>query len=148
MENKIDYLEIINPGISKSAVSWHMEHSLLTMNLIIKAIESSNPNEYENKFSLAKLYVFTFRKIPRGRIQAPKRVMPTSTIVPEALKNHFKISYDSIAKLNTLQANNYFEHPFFGKLNLKPAIKFLEIHTKHHLDIINDILKTAKENKF
>jgi len=43
--------------------------------------------------------------------------------------------------LKTLPKDRYFEHPFFGKLKLKQTINFLEIHTMHHLDIIEDIKK-------
>jgi hypothetical protein len=56
------------------------------------------------------------------------------------LKDSIAKAKENIASLASAQKNHYFEHPYFGKLNLKPTIKFLKIHTKHHLKIINDIL--------
>jgi hypothetical protein len=38
--------------------------------------------------------------------------------------------------------DHFFEHPYFGKLKLKETIRFLEIHTTHHLSIIEDIVIT------
>lgn len=35
----------------------------------------------------------------------------------------------------------FFKHPYFGNLNVKDAIKMLKLHTRHHIDIINDIIK-------
>jgi hypothetical protein len=47
---------------------------------------------------------------------------------------------EKIKELTGLHPNSFFVHPFFGKLNLKATIKMLEIHTKHHIYIINDII--------
>ena len=143
LENKMEYSAVLNPGISTSSVGWHIHHILLTSNLIIAAIGKSNPAEYKSKFTFAKFYVFTFNKIPRGRVQAPKSVTPVVSFSKEDIKNNFISCYSFIKKLPSLKENHFFEHPFFGHLNLKPAMKFLEIHTKHHLSIIDDILKSA-----
>jgi len=68
-------------------------------------------------------------------------VQPQPNFNAETLKIHIAATKEKIKTLESLQRNHYFIHPFFGKLNLKPAIIFLRIHTKHHIHIINDILK-------
>lgn len=144
LEDKIEYSTISNHKISKSSVGWHIEHALLTTNLIINAIAKSNPAKYKSKFSFAKLFVFTFKKIPRGKAQAPSSVTPVESFTIEGIKNNFITCHNLMKKLSSLNDDNFFEHPFFGQLNLKPSVKFLKIHTKHHLSIINDILKSTK----
>ena len=67
--------------------------------------------------------------------------MPTATFNEDEVKKDIDLLKDRLDVLNTLQPNNYFTHPYFGQLNLKAAIKILNLHTKHHITIINDIIK-------
>jgi hypothetical protein len=140
LESKIPNLEDYNPEISKSNVGWHIEHILLTIKMIIEAVEKSNPADYTWSFKLSRIVVFTMNKIPRGRAKAPKVVVP-KTYDEQTLLDHLKIVTLKIQGLENMSSDKYFEHPYFGNLRLKKTIKFLEIHTKHHLEIINDILK-------
>ena len=142
LETAIPKHELADPATSKSSVGWHIEHSLLTIDAIIHALEKSEPGNYDWRFNFRRTFVFTINKIPRGRAQAPKRVQPQTEINFDSLKIHLINSTENLKKLDTLKPNNYFEHPFFGKLNLKPTIKFLAIHTRHHLDIIDDIIQS------
>lgn len=85
----------------------------------------------------------TMKKIPRGRGKSPEVVQPKGNITKEDLFNHLEITKIKIKGLEHLSRDNYFEHPFFGKLKLKDTICFLEIHTKHHLEIIEDIINKS-----
>jgi hypothetical protein len=140
LESKIPNLEDYNPEISKSNVGWHIEHILLTIKMIIEAVEKSNPADYTWSFKLSRIVVFTMNKIPRGRAKAPKVVVP-KTYDEQTLLEHLKIVTLKIQGLEKMSSDKYFDHPYFGNLRLNKTIKFLEIHTKHHLEIINDIIK-------
>ena len=144
LENKIPQQKVVNNTVSKGSVGWHIEHTLLTFNLIIEALKKSNPADYKWKFSFTKLLVFTMNKIPRGKAKAPSVVQPKNDFDTNSLKRHVINAKEKLKELDSLQSNNYFGHPFFGKLNLKPSKKFLVIHTQHHLNIINDIVKSEK----
>jgi hypothetical protein len=109
-----------NQAISEVAVGWHLEHSLLVIKQITATVAQSEPKLYKSKFNTARFFVFLSKTIPR-----------------ESLKN----TYQAVTYLKDCEANQYFMHPFFGQLNKKQTIKFLEIHTEHHLKIIRDILK-------
>jgi len=140
LETKIPNLEDYNPTVSKSNVGWHIEHILLTIKMIIEAVEKSNPANYTWSFKLSRIVVFTMNKIPRGRAKAPKVVVP-KTYDEQTLLEHLKIVTLKIQGLENMSSDKYFDHPYFGNLRLNKTIKFLEIHTKHHLEIINDIIK-------
>ncbi|MBI2722499.1 MAG: DinB family protein [Bacteroidetes bacterium] len=140
LENTLPQQHIQNLAVSGSSVGWHIEHILLTNNAIINALKNSEPTKYKPSFRFSKLLVFVTGKIPRGRAKAPKVVTP-ALFNTESLTAHINYGKDKIQELKTLSPSAYFTHPFFGDLKLKDTIKFLEIHTKHHLNIIKDILR-------
>jgi hypothetical protein len=140
LETKIPNLEDYNHTVSKSNVGWHIEHSLLTIERIIEAVQKSNPDNYKWSFKLSRILIFTMNKMPRGRAKAPKVVVP-NTYDKQTLLEHLKTVTLKIQELENISPDKYFDHPFFGNLKLKKAVKMIEIHTNHHLEIINDILK-------
>ena len=140
LESKIDKLESINLSVSTSSVGWHIEHSLLVINVVIDDLQKSNPENYKWKFNFNRMIVFTLNMIPRGRAKARSIVTP-KIYNSETLKAHLQITKETIKKLIMITHDNYLTHPSLGHLKLKDTIKFLNIHTRHHLKIINDILK-------
>jgi Protein of unknown function (DUF1569) len=145
LKTKVPDYETINQKISQTAVWWHIEHSLLTLNRITDNLLHSNPAEYKWKFNFIRMAVLAMKKIPRGKAKSPEVVQPKGNIDKNYLLAHISETGSKIKELKTLSKDNYFEHPFFGKLKLQQAINFLEIHTKHHLEIINDIIKKQRE---
>ena len=141
LENHISNLDKTNFKVSNSTVGWQIDHCLLVINGIIEQLEISNPNEFQPKWNFPKFMVFTMGKIPRGKAKAPKVVIPTRVATQEDLKAKLELAKNNILKLNSFSENLFFKHPFFNHLNVKQTKKFLVIHTKHHLKIIEDILK-------
>jgi hypothetical protein len=141
LEEKIPTMDIENTNISTAKVGWHIQHSLLVINSIINGLKQSDPTSYSWKFNLNRTFIWTIGKIPRGKGKAPKVVIPKEEITNALLLESLAKAKENIASLVSAHKNQYFLHPYFGHLNLKPTIKFLKIHTKHHLDIINDIVK-------
>ena len=143
LEKQISNYEKLQTSISTGSIGWHIEHALLVFETIITAVENSEPSLYTSSFKMNKFIVFTLNKIPRGRAKAPKVVQPVGELIPEKMRQLVEIVTEKIKGLPKLQKNHHFPHPFFGNLNLKETIKFLKIHTNHHLKIINDILKSS-----
>ena len=140
LESKIEFFESTNQLISKSTVGWQIDHSLKVINAIIDTLKKSNPSNYKSNFNFKRIVVFAINSIPRGKANAPKTVRTNDEIFKQDLESQIEISKKLVTQLYTLQKNNNFLHPYFGILNLKQSIKFLKIHTHHHLKIINDIL--------
>ena len=136
---KQDKLDV---AVSKSPVGWHIEHSLLTINAIVNALQQSNPENYKWSFNIIRVIVLTIKKIPRGKGKAPAIVQPKDYNTA-TLAAHIQGTKEKIAELQNISPNQYFQHPFFGHIKLKKTIAFLKIHTQHHLSIINDIAKNS-----
>jgi hypothetical protein len=141
LESNLESKDAFNSKVSHEDVSWHIAHSLKVIYNIIKVLQNSNPEDYRWKFNRNRSFVYLFNSIPRGRGKAPKSVLPTEDLSKEFLQSEFKKVRQSILELDNLDAKSNFIHPYFGQLNLKQTKKFLAIHTKHHLKIIDDIIK-------
>lgn len=141
LESKIPFLETTNQEISRTNVGWHIEHCLLTISGVTNFLVQSNPKDYKWNFSLIRILVLFRKKIPRGRAKAPKLVIPDDNLTQESLQTHVSRTRNAIKELGLLSKDHYFKHPYFGNLKLEQTICFLEIHTQHHLSIIDDIEK-------
>lgn len=139
LATRIPQQDVVRMHVSKSTVGWHIEHSLLTINIIIEEVKKSNPINYKWSFKLSRVLVFAMKKIPRGRAKAPKIVAPLK-FDEKSIKEHLELTKSNLQGIKTINSNKYFNHPFFGDLKLDKTLKFIEIHTNHHLAIIHDIL--------
>jgi hypothetical protein len=141
LESKIASKDSINPLVSTSNVSWHIAHSLKVINAIAETVKISNPEEYQWRFNFSRSLINILGFIPRGKGKAPKAVVPTDVQTSEQLREALQTAKQMLLELEHLDGKSHFMHPYFGQLNLKQTKKFLAIHTKHHLKIIDDILK-------
>ena len=142
LENNIDRKDVFNRQVSQVDVSWHLAHSLKVIHNIIKVLQSSNPDDYRWRFNRSRSFVYFINFIPRGKGKAPKAVIPAEEISKEELNKDIATVRQLLEELQHLDAKSNFTHPYFGQLNLKQTRKFLAIHTKHHLKIIEDIIRS------
>ena len=140
LSQKIAFSTKLNKEVSKKDVSWHIDHSLIVIINVCDFLQKSNPNNYKPTFNLIKSGVLLTGVIPRGKGRIPKAIINEEKITLEQLNEAIQKAIDRINNLKNLPKNSNFKHPYFGFMNLKTSIKFLRIHTNHHLKIINDIL--------
>ena len=140
LESFIKDQQKVNPAISAGSIGWHIEHCLLTIDIVIEALRQSVPEEYQPKFHLWKNIVMTSKIIPRGRAKAPRSVRPANDLSTESLFRHVVNCRGQLNVFKTLERNHHFLHPYFGQMNSNQAVKFLRIHTRHHLKIIKEIV--------
>ena len=139
LESHIVDFKKTNVAISQSSIGWHIDHSLMVINGIIDQLKKSNPEQYKWQFNWNRIFIQSINKIPRGKAKAPKVVQPLEPATATLLISKLEIAKNSLVDLETLNANSYFTHPYFGDLNLKKTLWFLNLHTNHHLKIIKDI---------
>ena len=135
----IIYAEKSNSSISSVNVGWHIEHSLLVIMKIIESVCKSDPKKYKWSFSFIRTIVFLRKRFPRGKGIAPDVVKPKQTEKTD-FDELFTKAKIAIEDLKNANPNQFFLHPVFGNLNRKNTFTMLEIHTKHHIEIIKDII--------
>jgi hypothetical protein len=130
-----------NTEVSQVDVAWQLDHVLKTINRITEVLEASNPDNYKSSLNAGRVLTLTGGYIPRGIAQSPKIVRPPEVIWTVDLYHQVQEAQANIDLLNRLSEDSYFEHFAFGLMNKSQTIRFLEVHTKHHLKIVRDILK-------
>ena len=141
IESLISQRDRYDPKISSSDVAWHLDHMIKVINNVYDTVKHSNPKDYKSDINLGRTLIFTIGKIPRGRAKSPTSVLPPENIITEALHRQLEMAKQNAAAFDSLDIDQYFKHFGFGMLNKEKTKRFLEIHTNHHLSIIEDILK-------
>ncbi|MDO5972211.1 DUF1569 domain-containing protein [Flavivirga aquimarina] len=129
-----------NPIVSKANVGWQLDHTLKIINRVCESLEQSNPKYYKKDFNAIRSILFLFCYIPRDRVKAPKVVIPPDLISTIDLQAQLNDAKKHLNNIELLDKNAHFKHFIFGMLPKIKTLRFLEIHTKHHLKIVNDIL--------
>jgi hypothetical protein len=141
IEKNIPFKNEINHNISKTSVGWHLDHTIKVINTVSAKTIDSNSKNYISKFNFKQWVIFKLGFFPRGKAKAPKVVLPPEKILEADIMAQLEHAYSNLKILELLPENAFFEHHLFGMLSKKETLRFLKIHTNHHLKIINDILK-------
>jgi len=135
--------DALNPKVSKVDVAWHLDHILKTVIVVCKSLEVSKPEDYKSNFNLTRTMIYLWGDFPRGVAKAPRVVRPPDVIRTEDLHLQIATAKAGLKTIQGLDENAHFEHPYFSIINKKQSIRFLKIHTRHHLRIVRDIIKNT-----
>lgn len=140
IEAFIPHFRVVNASVSKVSVGWQLDHSLKVINGVLNTMAHSNPKHYNRNFNLRRIILFSLNYIPRGKAKSPKIVLPPETILKEDLEKQLHTAKRLIDGIGTLDEAHHFKHFIFGTLSKKQTLRFLRLHTHHHLKIVQDIL--------
>ncbi len=141
----IQFRDSRDTKVSKVPVVWHLDHILKVINRTYYILEKSDRTLHQKRFSWIRTHSFALRRISRGKEQSLASFLPPDIIKTEDLLLQLELARKNICDLKTLDEHSNFIHPVFGQLNKKQSKRFLEIHTKHHLKIVKDILKSDRK---
>jgi hypothetical protein len=141
IEDYIEFKDRKNLKVSKATVGWHLDHSLKVLNNVLVSLKESNSENFSPHFNLKRNIILMLGVFPRGKVKSPKRVLPPEIIEKEEIENQLNQVIKKLESINIIEKEQFFTHPIFKDLNKKQTIRFLQIHTNHHLKIIKDILK-------
>ena len=141
IESLLPKIEVRNGKVSKASVGWHLEHLLLILNSSLKGLTMTDPEDYKPKFSLKKYVFLNFGLIPRGKIRAPKQFFPLEVPTQESTLKLINLAKDRLKAAKELSEKSFITHPFLGDFDKQTTLRFLWLHSNHHLKIVHDILK-------
>ncbi|MGI8906708.1 MAG: DinB family protein [Candidatus Sumerlaeaceae bacterium] len=135
---------------SQWSVQQHIEHLALAGEVMLTRIESSVGLPPEQQVTKGKLkpigrLILTLHRIPRGKGKAPDFTLPrgTQTELLRQRLERLKTRIDGVAsRLDDVKVSKHrTTHPVLGDFTPSQWLRFLKIHQKHHLDIIQEIEK-------
>lgn len=95
--------------------------------------------------------MFLFGFIPRGKGKAPEVYFPAPDVERASVRKNIADSRSGMSWVaqnihHIGVATGRLDHPILGALNARQWLRFIRIHTAHHLRIIDDI-DTARRAK-
>ena len=141
IEHHIPSFAASDPSVSAWSVGMQLHHSLLATNRIARAVVESVPGEQRPIFNLLRMLVLFVGDFPRGRGKAPKASWPSDDVTEAELRTLLESGRDALAQAAEADAKAWWKHFAFGVMRRDTAIKFVHIHNRHHLKIVDDILK-------
>jgi len=129
------------PGVSGWSVGMHVHHCCLATVGICRFLAASEPPPPRSRFSMLRSFVLLSGRIPRGRGKAPDRSVPRDDVSRAELMGFIDECERMLAVAKQLDRCTWFEHFAFGIRDRNKAVRFIDIHNRHHLRIIGDIVR-------
>lgn len=82
--------------------------------------------------------------IPRGVIKAPAAGQPTTGLSADELSTMLRKTLTRLEKAASVPEDRTADHPLLGPLTRDEVLRFTEVHTNHHLVIIDEILASTR----
>ena len=150
LKEAIQYADLKESAISSWSVGEQLEHILLTNEYILSQILNNYTKKTEKPARInwiGHLILWT-GYILRGRGKAPGLTIPKKVSKEKIEKSREvveKLLEEIEEKKSVLRKSNYaFPHPLFGMMSVKQWLRFNEVHTRHHVKIIRDILRAHR----
>jgi hypothetical protein len=138
--------------ISKWSIANHIDHLIAVNSGILKVIFQRR-TAIPGKMNLIGYIVLFTNFMPRGRAQAPEKMVPTDRSASELLQelNVSRTKLEILLQDPSLLASPHaiLPHPYFGALSAWQWLRFVAVHNHHHLKIVRElqqILSVKKDN--
>ncbi len=135
-------------GWSYAEVYSHILQADLGSSIAMERCINGTCNPTTKGMNLLGKLVFFFRRFPPVKIKVPEKTaakMPVNKISKEEAKNLLVKCRKRIDEIFPLIADapsiNRYKHPRLGNLNTAQWLKFILIHTKHHIKQLDRIEK-------
>ena len=139
-------LELRVERVSGWSIGQQIDHILKVLDAGQRFLAESDTT-LPRGINLTGRLVFALGWIPRGVGKSPKGVVPADEIPGDLAERAARLrrAYCETPLPETVLADPkpVLPHPYFGGLSASEGLRFLGIHTHHHLKIVADIRRAA-----
>lgn len=83
--------------------------------------------------------------IPLGRAEAPESVRPAPHPSADEILSAIDKCRTRVARIPAASDDSFLIHPYLGRLTRGELVRFIAIHNRHHLTIVDRILAADRE---
>lgn len=132
--------------VSHWSVGQQLDHILKVLEVSQRLLDE-NPEPLPRGINLLGRCVMATGWFPRGVAKSPKFVVPADEIPPDLAERASRLrkAYCETPLPPAVFATTQpvYPHPVFGGLSPAQGLRFLGIHTRHHLQIVTDIRRAG-----
>lgn len=141
-----DRLRAAQPGVSGWSAAEHLDHNLKVALAVLGRLVDEKPIDGLKRLSFIGHLVLMSRFIPRHKVKAPSRVKPVLATIDE-LHAELDALDVLIARVSASDWKGprapWVPHPYLGGMDTPQSLRFVTVHTNHHLKIVRDIARVA-----
>ena len=141
-------------GVSGWNSSQHLDHLATSNRRIVRGIEralAAPAHEGGSRLTFVGRVVLLTGFIPRGKGKAPEASLPRSGSLEDVRENLLQAQRavsELSERLGEIDAcRGRFDHHVFGGFRPIEWLRFMQLHTRHHLKIIRDIQLAADSRR-
>ena len=140
-------LAVHAPKISAWSVGQQVDHMLNVAQGVFSRLTGEG-EEVAERINLSGRILLGLGWFPRGVARSPKAALPAEAPAAAALGERLarlRGDYQDLRFRTGLLASRkrLLRHPYFGGLDCAQSLRFVAVHTHHHLKIVRDIRRAA-----
>jgi hypothetical protein len=140
-------LAVRAPKVSGWSVGQQVDHMLNVAHGVFYRL-TGDGEEVPHGINLSGRLLLGIGWLPRGVGKSPKSVLPGEVPIADELGARLarlRGDFQGLRFRTGLLASRrrLFKHPYFGGLDCAQTLRFLSVHTHHHLKIVRDIRRAA-----
>ncbi len=149
LRDYVEHASVHRPDISSWTVGDHVEHVLIVSGGFAvalvsgRAVPSPTDSADDKKVRMqaySKHRVLDTGSIPRGSVTAPPAGQPKGGLDADALYALTEKTSARLARAANVPETALAHHPLLGELTRDEVFRFLDVHARHHMAIMDDIL--------
>jgi len=135
--------DVASADVSAWSVGMHVHHCGLAMRAIAGSLIECDEPLPSRRLGPRAALILRMGRLPRGVAKAPDIAMPSKDVDARVLQETLDTSEALLDQLPPVGERSWFRHFALGVLVKRDAVRFMSIHSAHHLKIVTDILSSS-----